>query len=83
MLKNKSKMFCFQVKTWFQNRRMKHKKLLRKYNEDGNASTSHSKSTTSESNVKPPAPSQDTLRFQQKISKFNFKYSARVIKMTQ
>lgn len=28
------KAFCLQVKTWFQNRRMKHKKQLRKLSED-------------------------------------------------
>jgi hypothetical protein len=32
-------LFCTQVKTWFQNRRMKHKKQLRKLNEDAKYSS--------------------------------------------
>ncbi|XP_044739055.1 brain-specific homeobox protein [Chrysoperla carnea] len=36
-----------QVKTWFQNRRMKHKKQLRKLNEDKNQSSSNGKSLNS------------------------------------
>jgi hypothetical protein len=32
-------LLCSQVKTWFQNRRMKHKKQLRKLNEDAKYSS--------------------------------------------
>lgn len=33
---------CSQVKTWFQNRRMKHKKQLRKHNDDKTPASSNS-----------------------------------------
>ncbi|XP_059482891.1 brain-specific homeobox protein homolog [Neocloeon triangulifer] len=67
-----------QVKTWFQNRRMKHKKQLRKFNDDKSATSSHSGSTpATEMGLKSGVLQQETLRFQQRTDEGPVDFSSR------